>query len=220
MTCIDPSYKKQFEIDVAFDNKLKIKELVKIQKELISNNSIEFKNHVPRGKFPNQNTHLKDNFYVEYVGEGTYTEYYSLLNEKININLKREPKSNLNVYHGKGRENSSNNYVIPRPWYEVEIIVPKKITDQNGFPYKRAFKVITDDGFMFDCKTSGTNSKNFRSKGDLQILGYWIKGRLEDANIISIGDLIDEDHLKKYGRNNIELISTNSNDLFLLNFKP
>ena len=65
-----------------------------------------------------------------------------------------------------------------------------------------------------------TNSKNLRSKGGLQILGYWVKGRLEDANIISIGDLIDENHLKKYGRNNIELISTNSEDLFLLNFKP
>ena len=63
-------------------------------------------------------------------------------------------------------------------------------------------------------------TKSMLSKGELQILGYWIKGRLEDANIISIGDLIDEDHLKKYGRNNIELISTNSKDLFLLNFKP
>ena len=37
---------------------------------------------------------------------------------------------------------------------------------------------------------------------------------------ISIGDLINEDHLKKYGRSNIELISTNSKNLFLLNFKP
>ncbi len=219
MTCIDPRYKKQFEIDVAFDNTSKVEELVKLQKELISQNSIEFKNYQFRGNFPNKNTHLKDNFFVEYVGEGTYANYYSLSNEKFEINLKCEPKSNLNVYHGKGRLNTSNNYVMPRPWYEVEIIVPKKITDQNGFPYKREFTVITDDGFKFDCKTQGTNSKNFRSKGELQILGYWIKGRLEDENIISIGDLIDEDHLKKYGRNNIELISTNSEELFLLNFK-
>ena len=153
----------------------------------------------PFGVFPTQNSHLKNNFHVSYVGPGTYGKKYSSSNKTFNINLKCKPKSNLNVYHGKGRVNFLKGYTIPRPWYEVEIIVPKKITDQNGFPYKRAFKVITDDGFMFDCKTSGTNSKNFRSKGDLQILGYWIKGRLEDANIISIGDLINEDHLKNMG---------------------
>jgi hypothetical protein len=220
MTCIDPRYKKTFEIDVAFNDTLQIKELVKIQNELILTNSIKFINYKFRGTFPTQNTHLKDNFHVEYVGSGTYKKNYSSSKKIFNIILKCTPKSNLNCFHGKGRLNTLKGYTLPRPWYEVEIIVPKIITSQTGFPVKKEFTVITDDGFKFECKTSGDYSKNLRSKGDLQILGYWIKGRLEDKGLISIGDLIDEDHLKKYGKNKIELISTNSNDLFLLNFKP
>jgi hypothetical protein len=38
-------------------------------------------------------------------------------------------KSNLHPYLGKGRENTSTGIVLPRSWYEVELIVPKEILD-------------------------------------------------------------------------------------------
>lgn len=43
------------------------------------------------------------------------------------------PQSNLNVFFGKGRE-SKNGLVKPRHWYEVELIVPKNVTSQPGYP--------------------------------------------------------------------------------------
>ena len=43
-------------------------------------------------------------------------------------------------------------------------------------PFKRVF---TDDGWKFRCKTSGDHAKNFRSEDNLEILGTWIKGRME-----------------------------------------
>lgn len=43
------------------------------------------------------------------------------------------PHSNLNAFFGKGRE-SKNGLIKPRHWYEVELIVPKSITAQNGYP--------------------------------------------------------------------------------------
>lgn len=96
-------------------------------------------------------------------------------------------KSNLNAYFGEGRK-SINGIVKPRHWYEVEIIVPKEVTSQQGYPKadteEAVFNVVTDDGWKFKCKISGTNSKNFRSENDLKILGKWIKGRLENEGVL------------------------------------
>ena len=78
------------------------------------------------------------------------------------------PHSNLNVFFGKGRE-SRNGLVKPRHWYEVELIVPKEVTSQPGYPRSKTdeavFNVVTDDGWSFKCKVSGDYSKNFRSEG-------------------------------------------------------
>ena len=70
----------------------------------------------------------------------------------------------LMLFFGKGRE-AKNGLVKPRHWYEVELIVPKNITEQNGYPKAKTddaiFDVITDDGWSFKCKVSGDYSKNF-----------------------------------------------------------
>ena len=83
------------------------------------------------------------------------------------------PKSNLNVFFGKGRE-GSNGLIVPRHWYEVELIVPTDIATQPGYPISNTdeavFNVITDDCWKFSCRVSGPNNKNFRSEGDLCIL--------------------------------------------------
>ena len=131
------------------------------------------------------------------------------------------PQSNLNVFFGKGRE-SKNGLVKPRHWYEVELIVPKKITTQPGYPQSKTdeaeFMVVTDDGWSFKCKISGDYSKNFRSDGDLKILGKWLKGRLENAGVLKVGEPVTEETLKKYGRNTFTLTKTNSSGLWFLDF--
>ena len=132
------------------------------------------------------------------------------------------PQSNLNVFFGKGRE-SKNGLVKPRHWYEVELIVPKSVTSQPGYPQSQTdnavFTVITDDGWSFKCKVSGDYSKNFRSEGDLKILGKWLKGRLENAGVLTVGTPVTADTLKRYGRNSFILTQTTMPGVWFLDFE-
>jgi len=144
-----------------------------------------------------------------------------ILKNAFILPLKTEPKSGLNAFHGKGRENKSNGIVIPRDWYEVELIVPKSITDNPAYPKKDfEFIVITDDGYEFKCKTSGDYSKNFRSAVDLKVLGRWIKGRLEDAGCLKLGEVVTDSTFEKYGRDSITLLKTNIENKWFLDFGP
>ncbi|MCD7885992.1 MAG: NgoFVII family restriction endonuclease [Lachnospiraceae bacterium] len=132
------------------------------------------------------------------------------------------PQSNLNVFFGKGRV-SKNGVVKPRHWYEVELIVPKTIACQPGYPQSKTddaeFDVVTDDGWSFRCKVSGDYSKNFRSEGDLKILGKWLKGRLENAGALKVGEPVTAETLRKYGRNTFTLTKTKTDGTWFLDFE-
>lgn len=132
------------------------------------------------------------------------------------IPAKTEPKSNLNCYHGKGRENMKTHLIVPRHWYEVELIVPIAIRRTENYPKgtpknepDTEFRVFTDDGFSFMCQVNGGEeglwNKNLRSSGDLTILGKWIKGRLENDGVLKVGDVITDETLRAYGRNTITM---------------
>lgn len=132
-------------------------------------------------------------------------------------------KSGLNAAFGEGRANMQG-FIIPRPWYEVELIVPKSITKQPGYPqadskgHNGSFEVITDDGWQFRCKVSGDFSKNFRSEDDLKILGKWLKGRLENSGVLKPGDKVTDQTLVRYGRNNIQLTKVDKSDKWFIDF--
>jgi hypothetical protein len=81
-----------------------------------------------------------------------------IIENEIEIPLKTSEfaaSSNINACFGKGRENKSTHIIRNRPWYEVELIVPKVITDlpwypKAGYPKKESIiKIITDDGYEF-----------------------------------------------------------------------
>lgn len=133
---------------------------------------------------------------------------------ELPVKADETPGSNINKHFGKGRENIQG-FVTPRSWYEVELIVPKTITSLPGYPQADAygeggvFNVITDDGWKFQCKVSGTNSKNICSDGDMKILGKWLKGRLERAGILKPGEKVTDEMLNKYGRNTITMSKLN-----------
>lgn len=122
------------------------------------------------------------------------------------IPIKPEAQSHLNVFFGKGRVNKRG-LVMPRPWYEAEIIVSNAITSMPGYPSKETatdeFGVVTDDGWSFNCKVTGTNGKNFRSSGNLEILGKWLKGRLEESGALVPGQPVTRETLERYGRNSM-----------------
>ncbi len=130
------------------------------------------------------------------------------------------PQSNLNVFFGKGRENKKKKGLIkPRHWYETELIVPANIRRNSRYPKKgRIFTVYTDDGWKFRCKTSGDGSKNLRSADNLKILGRWIKGRLENNGALKVGEPVTAETLKRYGRDNFELIATSDPAVWILDF--
>lgn len=153
-----------------------------------------------------------DKIYLERVKK-------SLSEITYDLPLKTESKSGLNAFHGKGRLNKSNGLIIPRDWYEVELIIPKSITQDEDYPKKdQVFTVITDDGYSFKCKTSGDYSKNFRSAIDLKVLGRWIKGRLENAGSLGLSEMVTEATLNTYGRNTIKLTKVLFDDLWFLDF--
>jgi hypothetical protein len=127
---------------------------------------------------------------------------------EFNLPIKPEGKSHLNVFFGKGRRDHKGR-VIPRPWYEVELIIGKAITTQPGYPAPangvHEFQVVTDDGWKFKCKSTGQNGKNFRSSGNLEILGKWLKGRLEETGALKPGEIVTEKTLALYGRSDLTL---------------
>jgi len=143
---------------------------------------------------------------------------------KIPLKADEGPKSNLNTFNGRGRVNKQG-FVMPRSWYEVELIVPKQITELPGYPQSDktgnggVIKVITDDGWEFTCKISGDYSKNLRSEDDLKILGKWLKGRLERAGALKAGELCTQETLEKYGRDNFTLAKIKDSDIWYLDFE-
>lgn len=139
--------------------------------------------------------------------------------------------SNINKCYAKGRENKKSGVVIPRDWWETEIIVPSKIRSKPGYPeYKVPFWVVTDDGWMFKVHASGDHNKNLESVSNLKILGYWLKGRLVASGLVEpvdtpLDDLNNYDEalnnpysnckgvityatLERYGRKSVTLTKT------------
>lgn len=125
----------------------------------------------------------------------------------------KKQQSGLNVYYGKGREASSGK-IIPRPWFEVEVIVPSSITARPDYP-RGVFTVFTDDGLKFKCKTGGDYYKNFRSEGDLKILGQWIKGKLQRSGALMPLSPVTSDTLKRYGKDSLHLYRLSNNQYYL-----
>jgi hypothetical protein len=82
------------------------------------------------------------------------------------------------------------------------------------------FTVYTDDGWKFRCKVSGDYSKNFRSEDDLQTLGRWIKGRMEAAGALKVGELVTAPMLQQYGKDRLVLTATRNPDVWFLDFSP
>lgn len=177
--------------------------------------------------FRERNTLLEDHENVERILPNQLADCISSLTKTaFEIPLVKKGKvpehSNLNAFFGKGREIAGKGIIQPRHWYETELIVPNAITTMRGYPQKdtptAVFDVITDDGWKFSCKVSGDYSKNFRSEDDLKILGKWIKGRLENAGVLEVGQPVTVDTFRNYGRDDFTLTKTTTPNLWYLDF--
>lgn len=160
----------------------------------------------------------------ENVKEITQEEYSSLSSQcdgtTVEIPLKAGPryeKSNLNPYFGKGKVIGRYS---PRSWYEVELIIPKHTPNIELLPDKHdgPITVVTPEHYSFQCERQGDNGKNFRSSKDLRILGKWIKGEMENAGVVTCGDLVTKETLIKFGKTKI-VLKKSTNGYWLINME-
>lgn len=125
-----------------------------------------------------------------------------------NLGSFKAGKSNLNTYFGAGKIKGR---FSPRNWYEVEIIISKKLENLDKLPQEdEEFTVITDDHFMFKCKRQGDYGKNLRTVGDLRILGKWIKGHMEAEGALKLGEMVTEETLEKFHKSKLVFTPTKS----------
>lgn len=232
--------RRQYEVSINIEDKDNLAELQEHIKELDEKCS-KIISDVPNIPLIRQgNLKLKDVEHVDRINSDEIATYKRhLTGTTIEIPLKvpkdhNDPKfrgSNINVCYAKGRK---------REWWETEIVNAKKIYDLPEYPeYKKPFMVVTDDGWKFEAWTCGANNKNFYSKDDLKIMGYWLKGRLVAAGIVKPIDhvendkdfrgLITEKMLKQYGKTTLSLTKTTQKtknehgdllDVWILSFLP
>jgi len=123
-------------------------------------------------------------------------------------------KSGLNAYFGKGRLSRKTGFIKPRPWYEVELIAPSSVNQGRYYP-KGEFVAYTDDGFVIPMQTSGDNFKNIRSKHKLEILGEWIKGKLQSYDALEPLEPVTAETLDKFGSDTIEFYKLKEKEYFM-----
>lgn len=154
-------------------------------------------------------------------------ERYNVKNIQINpekgfvfplARLAKSEKSGLNVYFGRGRLSRRTGIVAPRPWYEVELIAPAELQKNPYYP-KGQFTAYTDDGYVLPMYTGGDNFKNIRSKHDLELLGEWIKSRLQDAKALELLEPVTEETFEKFGTDKIEFYELRPREYFM-RFSP
>lgn len=171
----------------------------------------------PIKNFKEPPTALLDGFeYVEKLSrEETAKCLLQVSQNSVRIPLKTEEKSNLNAYFGAGKVKGR---FSRRDYYEVEIIISKKIPNRSILPGKEEgnFTVITNDGYKFECARQGDYDKNFRSAHDLKILGRWIKGQMENSGALKLGEKVTDETLHKFGKNTLVLTQSTNKDFWIL----
>ena len=221
LSSITDSKTKAYEASVLLDDGDSAREMNSIIKNLVASSTDNIDALVIEN-FKKGSSPLENQEHVEKLSDNDRLKYMAARTDlKFNIPLKTAEKSNLNAFFGEGRK-SSNGLIKPRHWYETEVIVSKTITSQAGYPKSRetagSFDVITDDGWKFKCYVGGTNNKNFRSDGDLKILGRWLKGRLEEKGALQSGEPVIEETFRQYGRDNFSMTKTTFPNVWYLDF--
>jgi len=124
----------------------------------------------------------------------------------IELRVDEQPNSSLNLYFDKGRKNLNGKY-MPRPWNEVEITSIKADREQLDYP-KGEFEAYAQDGTNFykiPMITASDNFKAITSKGNREVLGELIKGKLEQLGYLERYERITSENLTEYGKKTIEL---------------
>lgn len=215
--------KIQYETDFLINDELQVKNINSFIYDIRENSSQKLSS-LNIKEFRNTNNLLEGLSAVKKLEKHEVNDFKTKVITSDGFSLPLKPyevagRSNLHTHLGKGRENKSTGITLPRSWYEVELIIPFKILENPRYPNnKELFQVVTDDGYKFECKTSGTNGKNLRSVEDLKKLGKWIKGRMLEAGVVRAGENITQETLDNYGRDTIGFYPTEEKNTWFMDF--
>lgn len=140
---------------------------------------------------------------------------------KIKLRVNQQPASSLNLFFDKGRKNPNGLYA-PRAWYEVEITARSKETQNKYYPESTLLKpdkkskrgefdaYIEENGKIYKIPmvVTSDNGKAIMSRaeaGGREVLGRYIKGKLESAGVLKFGERITQTTLEEYGNDSITL---------------
>ena len=138
--------------------------------------------------------------------------------ERFMDDKKHYTQSNINVCYSLDTRNPKR--PKSRNWYEFQITVPSSVYTLPGYPKRNEpFFIVTDDGFMFKAHTTSDNNKQLNAVGSEHILGYWLKGRIAAAGLVTpvhdtqkdtdrIG-MITKEMLEAYGCDSLTFTKTN-----------
>lgn len=139
---------------------------------------------------------------------------------EIKLRPSEQPQSSLNLCFGAGRKNQQGVYT-PRPWYEIELSVPKSAQTNDVYPRplpseippgkkslrKEFTAYLTHDGVTYRKASLSTYSDGNKAMGSKPrtIFGEFIKGGLESAGVLRRGEPITDEVLEAYGRDSVIL---------------
>lgn len=139
---------------------------------------------------------------------------------EIKLRPSEQPQSSLNLCFGAGRKNQQGIYT-PRPWYEIELSVPKSAQTNDVYPRplpseippgKKSLRMeftayLTHDGVTYRKASLSTYSDGNKAMGSKPrtIFGEFIKGGLESAGVLRRGEPITDEVLEAYGRDSVTL---------------
>ena len=132
------------------------------------------------------------------------------------------PKNDIELY-SKHKTNLTFTLPLKVPAFSERFMDDKKHYTQStlpGYPKRNEpFFIVTDDGFMFKAHTTSDNNKQLNAVGSEHILGYWLKGRIAAAGLVTpvhdtqkdtdrIG-MITKEMLEAYGCDSLTFTKTN-----------
>lgn len=125
----------------------------------------------------------------------------------IKLRVDQQPNSSLNLFFDKGRKTLDGKYT-PRPWYEVEVTsLESERSRSSDYPRGEFLAYVEDNGLYYQIPmiTASAGFKAITSRGNREILGEYIKGKLERLGFLEKYQRVTSEILMEYGVDSLTL---------------
>lgn len=194
--------------------------------------------------YPFAQVDLRQKSRIVKTGRAAYSITEALFNQatsqvvgKCPIRLRPDdqPNSSLNLYFDGGRKSATTKLYAPRPWYEVEITTlaserknsfyPKTVPNPTAKTPGGKSRTASFYGYFkfrgeyhkVPMKVSGDGGKDIMSAkpAGREVLGEFIKGTLEDLNVLKRGDRVTDATLQQAGFSHLVMTKLIGGDYLL-----